>query len=384
MLMPKPSGVPRNLTEQITGREEGASRFRIYDSHPLGLPEYWYPILWSRSLKPRRGLGLTLLGKEIALFREGGKAYALDNRCPHRGVPIDNAQCDFAGTRTCPYHGWVFELETGRLRAALTDGPESPIVKKGSVRVRTYPVEERCGLIWIYLGDDEPPPVEDDIPDEWLLPTAIITGRISERAGDWRYAVENGYDEGHVKYLHRRGVWTFWRRAPGWGWSEPRISEDGKWLTRETRELGFCADFPGLGAWPPQKWYKWRPGARGIKFRLPCTLRVAYRAWAHFEWYVPTEQGHHRYLQFICKHARGIPALWHRIKYLLYIRPFFHNQFNDQDAWMFEKMMTPPDILYRPDGAMQSVRQYYEDTARGFGREPVERYPRENGGPGAN
>ena len=198
---------------------------------------------------------------------------------------------DFAGTRTCPYHGWVFELETGRLRAALTDGPESPIVKKGSVRVRTYPVEERCGLIWIYLGDDEPPPVEDDIPDEWLLPTAIITGRISERAGDWRYAVENGYDEGHVKYLHRRGVWTFWRRAPGWGWSEPRISEDGKWLTRETRELGFCADFPGLGAWPPQKWYKWRPGARGIKFRLPCTLRVAYRAWAHFEWYVPTEQG---------------------------------------------------------------------------------------------
>ena len=51
---------------------------------------------------------------------------------------------------------------------------------------------------------------------------------------------------------------------------------------------------------------------------------------------------------------------------------------------MVENMMTPPEILYRPDGAMQSVRQYYEDTARGFGREPVERYPRENGGPGAN
>ena len=242
-------------------------------------------------------------------------------------------------------------------------------------------MEERCGLIWLYPGEMEPPPVEEDIPDEWLAPDAIIVGRISERAGDWRYGVENGYDEGHVKYLHRRGVWTFWRRAPGWGWSEPRLSEDGNWLTRETREVGFHGEYPGLGSWPPRKWYKWRPGARGIRFRLPCTLRVQYAKWAHFEWYVPTERGYHRYLQFVHTRASGLKALFHRVKYRLYIRPFFHNQFNDQDAWMVENMTTPPEILYRPDGAMQSVRQYFEDNARGIVDEPTERYPRAGANP---
>ena len=379
MLMPKPTGTVRQISTQISGYEEGKSKFPIYDSHPLGLAEYWYPVMWSRELRPRKGVGLTLLGREVAFFRDGGKAYAMENRCPHRGVHMHPAPCDFPGTRTCPYHGWVFDLKTGALRAALIDGPDSPVVEKGNVKIRTYPVEERNGLIWVFLGDGAPPPVEDDMPDEWLEPNAVVTGRITERAGDWRHGAENGYDEGHVKYLHRRGVWTFWRRAPAWGWSAPRISEDGKALTRDLVDIGFGAEFPGLGQWPKKNWWRWRPGARGIRFRLPCMLRVQYRLWEHYEWYIPTKQGYHRYVQFICRRAGPLGRLWHRIKYALYIRPFFHNQFNNQDAWMVENMTTPPEILYRPDRAMQSLRQYIDDNARGVVAEEDrrERYPRQ-------
>lgn len=379
MLMPKPTGNVRQIATQISGYEEGKSKFPIYDSHPLGLSEYWYPVMWSRELRPANGVGLTLLGREVAFFRDGGKAYAMENRCPHRGVQMHPSACDFPGTRTCPYHGWVFDLKSGALKAALTDGPDSPVVAKGNINIRTYPVEERQGLIWIYLGDLEPPPVEEDMPEEWLKPNAVVTGRISERAGDWRHGAENGYDEGHVKYLHRRGVWTFWRRAPAWGWSAPRISEDGKALTRDLVDVGFGAEFPGLGQWPKKNWWRWRRGARGIRFRLPCMLQVQYKLWAHYEWYIPTKQGYHRYVQFICRRA-GLPGrVWHRIKYALYIRPFFHNQFNNQDAWMVENMTTPPEILYRPDRAMQSLRQYIDDNARGLVAEENrrERYPRQ-------
>ena len=103
--MPKPSGKPRQETIQITGAQEGKSRFPVYDSHDLAFPEYWYPIMWARDLKAGRsgvGIGKTILGHEIALFRDGGRAYAIENRCLHRGVPLDNASCDFPEPAPAP------------------------------------------------------------------------------------------------------------------------------------------------------------------------------------------------------------------------------------------------------------------------------------------
>ena len=357
-------------SSQVTGLNEGKTSFRIYDAAPLGFPDYWYPVMWSRRLG-RKGVPLTILGERVVFFRDGGRAYALENRCPHRGVSLEGARCDFAGTRSCPYHGWVFDLETGALKAALTDGPDSPVVRNSSTRIRTYPVEERAGLVWIYMGRGDPPPVEQDIPDEFLHGDTVIGGRITERKGDWRHAAENGYDEGHVKYLHRVGVWTFWRRAPAWGYSKPRpTDEDNGWLTRDLEDIGFGAEYPGLGYWPKKQWWRWRPGARGIRVRLPGTLRVQYRLWAHYEWYVPSVVGRHRYLQFVVRRANWIGRLRHRLTYWLYIRPFFHNQFNDQDKWMVGDMETPPEILYRPDISIVSWRRHVEQTARGAPQQP--------------
>lgn len=348
---------------QVTGATPGKTKYPTYDEAPLGFREYWYPVMFSRDLKEEKGIGLTLLGRRVGFFRTAGKAYAFENRCPHRGVPLDGGFCDFAGTLTCPYHGWVFELEKGKLVAALTDGPDSPIAKS-NIHLRTYPLEERGGLIWVFLGDGAAPPLEEDAPMEFLCEDAAIVGRITERPGDWRHAAENGYDEGHVKYLHRRGVWTFWRRAPAWGYSKERETEDGKWLTRDIQEIGYGAEYPGLGQWPKKQFWRWRPGARGIHVRLPGTLRVQYGNWAHYEWYVPTKEGHHRYLQFIVRRTHALGRAWLRLKYACYIRPFFHVRFNDQDAWMVEGMRTPPEILYRPDRSIVSWRRFVEAHAR--------------------
>ncbi|WP_405240785.1 Rieske 2Fe-2S domain-containing protein [Lentisalinibacter orientalis] len=348
---------------QVTGFKKGRTRFPRYDSAALGFREYWYPVMFGRSLKESKGQGITLLGRRIAFFRSEGKAYAIENRCAHRGVPLDGSFCDFAGTISCPYHGWVYELESGKVVAALTDGPDSRVAK-ADVSVRTYPVKELGGLIWVFLGDGDPHPLSEDIPEEFLAKDARIVGRVTERPGDWRHAAENGYDEGHVKYLHRRGVWTFWRRAPAWGYSEPVVDENSKWLTRTVKELGWEGEYPGLGRWPKRNFWRWRPGARGIRIRLPGTLRVQYANWAHYEWYVPTTEGNHRYLQFIVKRTGGVGALWLKMKYALYIKPFFHTQFNNQDAWMVEGMETPPEILYRPDQSIVSWRRFVEKNAR--------------------
>lgn len=51
-------------------------------------------------------------GRRLALFNAGGRFYAIDNACKHRGGPL--AEGDVYGTRVvCPWHGWEYDFSTG-------------------------------------------------------------------------------------------------------------------------------------------------------------------------------------------------------------------------------------------------------------------------------
>ncbi len=65
----------------------------------------------------------------IAVIRDRGVYFAIDDHCPHQGAPLcDGIVAD--GTVTCTWHGWRFSLEDGR----WLDSPKS------KVRVDTYPI----------------------------------------------------------------------------------------------------------------------------------------------------------------------------------------------------------------------------------------------------
>jgi phenylpropionate dioxygenase-like ring-hydroxylating dioxygenase large terminal subunit len=343
------------------GRRDWATWPR-YESAVLGFRDYWYPVLWSNDVghKPR---ALTLMGERIMLMRERGKLYALHDRCPHRGVPLSMGRQEFPGTLSCCYHGWTFDLQNGRLVAAITDGPDSPIC--GKVAVKTYPVEERLGLIWVFMGDGPPPPVESDIPDELLAAAAdgrlTRVGRISVRQGNWRLAAENGFDEGHAKFLHRNAVWTFMRLMPVWTQVRTVPTEDGKWITNVHDAAFFSSDFPGLGSWPPHHWWKRRPKYRiRISIRLPGALRVEWPRFWHYEWYVPQDAEHHRYIQMAVQFSSGAHASLFKLQYWSYIRWLFHGLFNDQDLLVVRTMDSPPERLYRPDVSIIGWRNLCE------------------------
>jgi NAD(P)H-dependent nitrite reductase small subunit len=52
-------------------------------------------------------------GRQLAVFRQQGQYYALDNACPHRGGPLGDGALQ--GTQViCPWHGWQFDCTTGR------------------------------------------------------------------------------------------------------------------------------------------------------------------------------------------------------------------------------------------------------------------------------
>ncbi len=77
-------------------------------------------------------------GASVAIFRSGGRLYALDNACPHRDGPLAFGDVK-GGTVHCPVHAWPFDLATGR----CTEFPEAA--------VRAYPVRLEGDAVWIEL-----------------------------------------------------------------------------------------------------------------------------------------------------------------------------------------------------------------------------------------
>ena len=77
-------------------------------------------------LPQTRGRVVRAGDREIALFRQGGRVFALDNVCLHTGGPLGEGEVE-DGCAVCPWHGWRYELETGA-------SPLNPRVKVATYR----------------------------------------------------------------------------------------------------------------------------------------------------------------------------------------------------------------------------------------------------------
>lgn len=77
-------------------------------------------------------------GRRLALFNAGGRFYAIDNACKHRGGPL--AEGDVYGTRVvCPWHGWEYDFSTG----CNVDDP--------SMKLSCFAVKTEDGAIFVQV-----------------------------------------------------------------------------------------------------------------------------------------------------------------------------------------------------------------------------------------
>jgi phenylpropionate dioxygenase-like ring-hydroxylating dioxygenase large terminal subunit len=360
------------MEDALSASQQLAPIYPRYTAAVTGFRNYWYPVAFAHDIG-RKPLARTLCGERVAIFRDRGRLYALQDRCPHRGIPLSRGRKEFPGTISCMYHGWTYDLASGQLVAAITDGPDSPICGKANVAVKTYPVAERAGLIWVYVGDAPAPPVEDDIPAELLRPDTVLLGTVRVRTGNWRYAMENGVDEGHAKYQHRNALWYLFRENPAWSRSvRMYTSDDGLWLERERGESVYSDVYGRLGRWPRKPAPRWRSRSRGItamSLRLPCTMRQRQRGWTEYQMYVPVDADHYLGFLLAVSWTTGLDALKFRARYRTYIRWLKHEAFYAEDQLAIDLMSIPPERLYRPDAAITAWRRFCEDGAR---RAPAE------------
>jgi phenylpropionate dioxygenase-like ring-hydroxylating dioxygenase large terminal subunit len=205
------------------------SAYQPYVEAKWGLMNHWYPALFSAELAEDGGAGAPVVGVQIAgvpivLRRVDGVAYALRDECLHRGVKLSlQPTCLTRSTLTCWYHGFTYDLADGRL-SAIVVSPEDPLI--GQVQLQSYPVVERNGLVFVFVGDADfgsPPPLESDLPPmvdaasrHWSPHLAddgaIVLGIRRRVASNWRLGCENGFDPGHI-FIHRN---TTLVRAQGW------------------------------------------------------------------------------------------------------------------------------------------------------------------------
>jgi nitrite reductase/ring-hydroxylating ferredoxin subunit len=174
------------------------------------LRRYWHPIALAESVQsaPRK---VRILGEDLVLFRDRkGRAGLLYPRCMHRGTSLYYGRVEEDGIRCC-YHGWLFDVEGHCL-----DQPCEPDHgrHRDSARQPWYPVQERYGLLFAYLG---PPakrpvlPVYDNL--EALAPGEALWhsyGGFGATGDDslavvpysWLHMNDNVMDPFHVQVLH--------------------------------------------------------------------------------------------------------------------------------------------------------------------------------------
>ena len=117
---------------------------------PMGelLRRYWHPVglVADATDIPRK---VRVLGEDLVLFRDKhGRAGLLHARCCHRGTTLYYGKVEEDGIRCC-YHGWKFDTEGHCLEQPCE--PEGGLFRD-KVRQPWYPVEERYGLIFAYMG----------------------------------------------------------------------------------------------------------------------------------------------------------------------------------------------------------------------------------------
>ena len=163
------------------------------------LKNFWYACELS-SLVKERPRAVRLAGRELVLYRDrDGGAHAVDGRCVHRGGALADGQVEDACVR-CPYHGWLYGPD-GACVEIPSQARDLPISARA--RIRVYPVTERYGWVWVFVGDlaaSERPPLpgfaEAEDPD-WRC----IQGEFLWHAEVGR-VIENALDIAHAAFVH--------------------------------------------------------------------------------------------------------------------------------------------------------------------------------------
>ena len=157
----------------------------------------WYVACWTDDItnEPRAE---TILNENVVLWRGAdGLIGATENICPHRFLPLSKGRVT-GNELQCGYHGLTFTREGACVGAPTQDAlPQN-------CRLRSYPVYEQMGLVWIWMGD----PAQAELQEIYNLPEyekddwGVAHGDALDIKANYLLLCDNLCDPTHVNYVH--------------------------------------------------------------------------------------------------------------------------------------------------------------------------------------
>ena len=160
---------------------------------------FWQPVYRVKDLAPRQAVPVKLMGESFTLFRgEGGTPYLVDFHCAHRGTQLSTGWVEGESIR-CRYHGWKYD---GTGQCVEQPGEDEAYASK--VKIHSYPTQEYLGLIFVFIGEGDAPPLRRH-PD-FEQPGVLDAGVPEIWPCNYFNRIDNACDAGHVAFTHRESI----------------------------------------------------------------------------------------------------------------------------------------------------------------------------------
>lgn len=173
---------------------------------PIGMPRGWFVVGFSQDLFPGTVVPVHYFDRQLVMFRdEDLHVVVLDAYCPHLGAHLGHGGCVKGNTVVCPFHAWAFDA-TG----ACVEIPYATKIP-ARARVRSYPVQERFDVIFVWFDPAGGPPAWElpEIPEYGTSAWTAWYPNLIRVKTHPREIVENVADSAHFPTVHQTHVSLF-------------------------------------------------------------------------------------------------------------------------------------------------------------------------------
>ncbi|HOV15529.1 MAG TPA: aromatic ring-hydroxylating dioxygenase subunit alpha, partial [Spirochaetota bacterium] len=158
----------------------------------------WYIVLESKEVK-KKAVGVIRFGERLIFYRDiSGKIHCLFDQCAHRGAKLSFGKV-IGDVVQCPFHGLEFDKD-GKCVKIPANGNNTPV--DGRFKVKSYPVYENFGWIWVYYSKENSSPC--DLPEYFNNIDNSLAAYTWKKNWKMHYSrcIENQLDVSHVPFVH--------------------------------------------------------------------------------------------------------------------------------------------------------------------------------------